>query len=88
MKKRLSSRVDELAGENERKQANGKSFLLACPLLWAAVGCYQKAWPRFRLHLLTSNDPIKKIPQRSTLRLELIANMVKSITKISHRNRL
>jgi hypothetical protein len=50
-----SSGVDEL--ESEGKQAKSESFLLLGPFY---VGCHQKEWPRFRVGLPTSNDPIKK----------------------------
>lgn len=34
---RLGSRVGEPASEREGKQAKSKSFLLPCPLMWAAT---------------------------------------------------
>ena len=36
VKECFSNREDELASKSEGKQAKSKSFLLPCPLMWAA----------------------------------------------------
>lgn len=73
MKECHSSGVDEL--ESEGKQAKSESFLLLGPFY---VGCHQKEWPRFRVGLPTSNDPIKKnflhLHPKRTESLELSSN--------------
>lgn len=33
------------------------------------VRCYKKVWARFRVHLPTSDDPVKKIPHKSVQQL-------------------
>lgn len=50
------------------------------------VGCHQKAWPRFRVGLPTSNAPIKKIPHTHTQLhvIWLIPDVVKLMSKIIH----
>lgn len=51
-----------------------------------SVGCYQKVWPRLRVDLLISNEPVKKIPHMCAqpLMFSLIPDVVRLITKISH----
>ena len=58
MKECLSSRIDELASENEGNQQQTEAAFFRVLL------CLQKVRPRFRVGLPTSNDPIKKIPYR------------------------
>lgn len=51
-------KIDELASANESKEAKDSSFLLPCPFM----GLPLKVWSRFRVDLLTTSDPVKKIP--------------------------
>jgi hypothetical protein len=41
-------------------------FLLPRPL-----GCHPKTWPRFKVHLPTSNEKSRKFPYRNSLPLEV-----------------
>lgn len=58
MKECLSGSIDELASENEGNQQQKEAAFFRVLL------CLQKVWPRFRVGLPTSNDPIKKTPYR------------------------
>lgn len=66
-----NNRIDELDNKDEGKQAKKKSF-------FHVRLCHEKAC------LLTSNDPVKKIPHRfaQTLGFQLILDVVKLTTKI------
>lgn len=77
----LSIRVDELARENEAKQANNKSFFRVLYL-----DCQEKRWPRFRMSLLISKDPIKKNPSQAypTAWVLVDSDVVMLTNKINH----
>lgn len=61
--------------------------ILPCPFMWA--GLHPKVWPRRRIGLPTSDSPIKKNPSQvrpATFEFELIPDVIKLTTKISHYN--
>jgi hypothetical protein len=57
----LNNRTDELARESEGKQAKKQT---PPPSMSFYVGCHSRVWPRFRVGLPTSYDPIKKNPSQ------------------------
>ena len=80
VKESLSSRREKVASEGYGKHTKA-SFSVSF-----YVGCHQKAWPRFRVGLPTSNGPIKKIPHTHAQLhgIWLIPDVVKLTFKIIH----